>query len=166
MDENHNIIYSFLYKYHLDVEKWYDLAAIGLCKAAITYNNNKSGFSTYVYKCMYTTVIQEKRKEKVIRTIPQDLIYYYENKLNNNSDNDMSSYLNYIPSKEKFEDGILMNIRLDEIEKDLSKTSKLVFKLLRQGYLQHEIADIIGVSRQRISHIRKEIIEKYSIEMD
>lgn len=47
VEENHNLVYSFLYKYHLDVEEWYDLAAIGLCKAANTYNNDKSGFSTY-----------------------------------------------------------------------------------------------------------------------
>ena len=57
-----------MYKYHLDVEEWYDIAAIGLCKAANTYNNDKSEFSTYAYKCMYTT-IEIEGKEYVIDMI-------------------------------------------------------------------------------------------------
>ena len=36
--ENHNLIYSFLKKYNLDVDEYYDLAAIGLCNACINYD--------------------------------------------------------------------------------------------------------------------------------
>mgnify|MGYP001317500519 CR=1 FL=1 len=34
VEENHNLIYSLLHKCHLNIEEWYDIAAIGLCKAA------------------------------------------------------------------------------------------------------------------------------------
>lgn len=143
------MIYSFLYKYHLDVEEWYDIAAIGLCKAANTYNNDKSEFSTYAYKCMYTTIIMEKRKENAMRTIPQNQIVYYENQVNESSkDNDTSTFLNYIPSKQ-------------DIENELVGNKKKVFLLLREGYTQCEISKIIGISKQRVSKIKQEITEKY-----
>lgn len=156
------MIYSFLYKYHLDVEEWYDIAAIGLCKAANTYNNDKSGFSTYAYKCMYTTIIMEKRKENAMRTIPQNQIVYYENQVNESSkDNDTSTFLNYIPSKQDIENEIISALSLENIENELVGNKKKVFLLLREGYTQCEISKIIGISKQRVSKIKQEITEKY-----
>lgn len=162
VEENHSLIYSFLYKYHLNVEEWYDLAAIGLCKAANTYNNDKSGFSTYAYKCMYTTVMCEKRKEKTMRRIPQDKIVYYENHINEESkDNDTSTFLNYIPSKQDVENETISTLSLENIEKELIGNKRKIFLLLREGYTQCEISKIIGISKQRISKIKQEIAEKY-----
>lgn len=162
MEENHNLIYSFLYKYHLDVEEWYDLAAIGLCKAANTYNNDKSGFSTYAYKCMYTTIMYEKRKENAKRIIPQNQIVYYESRVNEESkDNDTSTFLNYIPSKQNVENETISTILLENIENELIGNKRKVFLMLRNGYPQCEISKIIGISRQRVSKIKQEIAEKY-----
>lgn len=156
------MIYSFLYKYHLDVEEWYDIAAIGLCKAANTYNNDKSGFSTYAYKCMYTTIIMEKRKENAMRTIPQNQIVYYENQVNESSkDNDTSTFLNYIPCKQDIENETISALSLENIENELVGNKKKVFLLLREGYTQCEISKIIGISKQRVSKIKQEITEKY-----
>lgn len=156
------MIYSFLYKYHLDVEEWYDIAAIGLCKAANTYNNDKSEFSTYAYKCMYTTIIMEKRKENAMRTIPQNQIVYYENQVNESSkDNGTSTFLNYIPSKQDIENETISALSLENIENELVGNKKKVFLLLREGYTQCEISKIIGISKQRVSKIKQEITEKY-----
>lgn len=158
------MIYSFLYKYHLDVEEWYDIAAIGLCKAANTYNNDKSEFSTYAYKCMYTTIIMEKRKENAMRTIPQNQIVYYENQVNESSkDNDTSTFLNYIPSKQDIENETISALSLENIENELAGNKRKVFLLLREGYAQCEISEIIGISKQRVSKIKQEIVEKYYI---
>lgn len=153
-----------MYKYHLDVEEWYDLAAIGLCKAANTYNNNKSGFSTYAYKCMYTTIIMEKRKENAMRIIPQNQIVYYENQVNESSkENDTSTFLNYIPSKQNIENETISTLSLENIENELAGNKRKVFLLLREGYAQCEISEIIGISKQRVSKIKQEIVEKYYI---
>lgn len=158
------MIYSFLYKYHLDVEEWYDIAAIGLCKAANTYNNDKSGFSTYAYKCMYTTIIMEKRKENAMRIIPQNQIVYYENQVNESSkENDTSTFLNYIPSKQDIENETISTLSLENIENELVGNKRKVFLLLREGYAQCEISEIIGISKQRVSKIKQEIVEKYYI---
>lgn len=151
-----------MYKYHLDLEEWYDLAAIGLCKAANTYNNNKSGFSTYAYKCMYTTVMMEKRKENAMRTIPQNQIVYYENQIKEESKcNDISTFLNYIPNKQDIENEIISALSLENIKNELVGNKRKVFLLLKEGYTQCEISKIVGVSKQRVSKIKQEIAEKY-----
>lgn len=148
----------------MDVEEWYNLAAIGLCKAANTYNNNKSGFSTYAYKCMYTTIIMEKRKENAMRIIPQNQIVYYENQVNELSkENDTSTFLNYIPSKQNIENETISTLSLENIENELAGNKRKVFLLLREGYAQCEISEIIGISKQRVSKIKQEIVEKYYI---
>lgn len=151
-----------MYKYHLDVEEWYDIAAIVLCKAANTYNNDKSEFSTYAYKCMYTTIIMEKRKENAMRRIPQNHIVYYENQVNESSkENDTSIFLNYIPSKQDIENETISTLSLENIENKLDGNKRKVFVLLKEGYTQSEISKIIGISKQRISKIKQEILEKY-----
>ena len=151
-----------MYKYHLDVEEWYDLAAIGLCKAANTYNNNKSGFSTYAYKCMFTTVMMEKRKENAMRTIPQNQIFYYESQVGEESkDKDTSTFLNYIPSKQDIENETISALSLENIKNELAGNKRKVFLLLKEGYAQCEISEIIGISKQRVSKIKQEIAEKY-----
>lgn len=138
------------------------MAAIGLCKAANTYNNNKSGFSTYAYICMYTTIMLEKRKENEMRTIPQNQIVYYENQVNKESkDNDSSTFLNYIPSKQNVENETISTLLLDDIENELVGNKRKVFIMLRNGYTQCEISKIIGISKQRVSKIKQEIAEKY-----
>ena len=162
IEENHNLIYSLLYKYHLDVEEWYDLAAIGLCKAANTYNNGKSGFSTYAYKCMYTTIMMEKRKENAMRTIPQNQIVYYENQVSEEAKaNETSTFLNYMTRQQDVENETKSTLSLENIKNELVGNKRKVFVLLKEGYTQSEISKIIGISKQRISKIKQEILEKY-----
>ena len=43
--KNHGLIYFYLHKNNLSIEDYYDLAAIGLCKAVLTYEKNKGAFS-------------------------------------------------------------------------------------------------------------------------
>lgn len=56
VEDNHNLIYSFLNSRHLSldsVEDWYGTAAIGLCKAALTFDESRGAkFTTLAYICM------------------------------------------------------------------------------------------------------------------
>ena len=161
VEDNHNLIYKFLRNHNLE-DDWYDVAAIGLCKAANNYNSDKYEFSTYAYRCMYTTIMIEKRKENTMRRIPQNQIVYYENQVSEESkDNDTSIFLNYIPSKQDIENETISVLSLKNIENKLDGNKKKVFLLLREGYTQCEISKIIGISQQRISKIKHEIAEKY-----
>ena len=65
VEANHNLIYFLLKTYKWTIDKYYDIAAIGLCKAAQRYDESRGvNFSTYAMRVMYNEVIKEIRKEK------------------------------------------------------------------------------------------------------
>ena len=71
---------------------------------------------------MYTTIMLEKRKENAMRTIPQNQIVYYENQVNKESkDNDSSTFLNYIPSKQNVENETISNKEFLRLNKKLQR---------------------------------------------
>lgn len=62
--ENHNFIYFFLRKNNL-TDDWYDIAAIGLCKAARAFDKEKEiKFASFAYVCMRNEFFMEYRKHK------------------------------------------------------------------------------------------------------
>lgn len=158
VEKNHNLIYSFLQKQHLSIEDWYGLAAIGLCKTAITFNKEMSSFSTYAYKCMFTHIYSEKRKELQARTIPSNQILYYQTETSDNNGN-KSNIMNYIPSKENVEETVLSDIIFDEYNKLLNDRDKKIFILFKNGYTQREISKIVGYSQPQVSRVKKKLKE-------
>ena len=52
VEDNHNLIYQYLIDNKLPQDEYYDIAAIGLCKAALKYDTSKGAFSTYVYRAI------------------------------------------------------------------------------------------------------------------
>lgn len=158
VEKNHNLIYSFLQKQHLSIEDWYGLAAIGLCKAAITFNKEMSSFSTCAYKCMFTHIYSEKRKELQARTIPSNQILYYQTETSDNNGN-KSNIMNYIPSKENVEETVLSDIIFDEYNKLLNDRDKKIFILFKNGYTQREISKIVGCSQPQVSRVKKKLKE-------
>jgi RNA polymerase sigma factor (sigma-70 family) len=60
VEDNHSLIYQFLHKLNLDIEEFYGIAAIGLCKAAMSYGtSNKVVFSTYAHHVMHAEIKNE-----------------------------------------------------------------------------------------------------------
>lgn len=59
-EDNHNLIYSFLSNHNLSldaVEDWYGTAAIGLCKAALFFDEScETEFSALAYACMESEI--------------------------------------------------------------------------------------------------------------
>lgn len=146
-------------KYHLSIEDYYDLAAIGLCKAGSTFNENKSKFSTYAYKCMFTTVAHEFRKKNQTKVIPDYKIVYYQAELDESNGGDTASFINYIPSKEDVENNALSQIIFEEYATGLKDRDKKIFILSQEGYKQKEISKILGCSQSLISRAKKRLEE-------
>ena len=154
VEVNHNLIYDFLFKHHLTIEDWYDLAAIGLCKAVISWDSEKSQFSTYAYRLMLNEVLMEKRKNRKQSTIPEYKMVYYQDETENN-DGDTDSFMNFLPSKENVEGDVLSEVMFNEFENNLKDRHKKIFALFRQGYKQREICKIVGCSQPQVSRVKK-----------
>lgn len=150
------MIYTFLQKYHLSIEDYYDLAAIGLCKAGSKFDGSKSKFSTYAYRCMFTTVFTEIRDKKAGKRIPDHQIVYYQAEMKND-DGDTNTFMNYIPSKENVEENVFSEIILEEYLSKLKDRDKQIFILFSKGYKQGEIGKIVGCSQAQVSRVRQKL---------
>lgn len=156
--ENHNLIYSFLHHYHFEIEEFYDIAAIGLCRAAANFDASRgNAFSTYAYKAMYSQILLFKRQEKNKKAIPPHQIISYDSEVSN-EEGDTSFFVNSIASKENLEKEVVFTVFFEDYVQSLkNEKDKKILELLEKGYSQKEIAEIFGCSRSRISMIKTKI---------
>lgn len=157
--DNHDLIYSFLQSYGYDLEEYYDVAAIGLCKAAKTYSDDISMFSTYAYRCMQNEVFNEARKKRRVRTIPEHLIYSYNTTIVSEK-GDSYEVLECLPCDVDLEEDIVTKVHTDAClnRRGLTDRDRLVFDLLMAGYSSSEISRVIGC--KTIKHIKKKLASR------
>lgn len=149
--DNHNLIYSFLKKYHLPVEDWYDIAAIGLCKAAATYNRARGSFATHAYQCMYNDALKND---------------HYQHRKKRDIDNEAFSINVY--SKDSGDELIGMFSAetdftapiVDEIVGLLDCRELMVIKMSLLGASLEEIENAIGYGRGTIYKARRSAKKK------
>lgn len=69
--DNYQLVHGFVHKYGQSFGHEYDesvqIASLGLCYAAIKYDETKSKFSTYAYKCMMREFLKLDRLKKAKR---------------------------------------------------------------------------------------------------
>lgn len=163
VEDHHNLIYWLLHKYGLLIDDYYDIVAIGLCKAAIDYNGVDSSFATCAYVYMRTELRNHWQRKASGRRIPDELLIYYDAECNNidgtnGVDRNSFSMLERIGSGVSVEDDVLTKINIENILNRLSDRDKLVFYLLNSGYSQREIGKVVGVSQSYVSNLKKKIM--------
>lgn len=161
VEDNHKLIYAYLYQKDLDEEEYYDLAAIGLCKAAKKFDPNKGyKFSTLAYKSMQNEILNGMRLEKLKRCIPKNKLVYYNSETIFSESSE--EYINFLPSKENIEDDAIFSVFFEWICSKCKKERDVeILRFLMEGYTHKEIGDIFNISRQTIGKIRDEIRDKY-----
>lgn len=165
VEENHNLIYGFLRKYKLDIDEYYDIAAFGLCKAAIKYDSSRGIFSSFAYECIKSEIYHQWSYDTRERRIPSSLIYSY----NTSYDKESQEWRNFglIDMMWNINSRDTADIVIEE-EKNLKFLSllkedeQLIVKYLVSGFLHGEIADRINVSRQAVSQKVRYIRKKWS----
>lgn len=131
------------------------MCAIGLCKAAITYDSSKDvKFATYAGICIENEIkLELKKKQKKYSAS----VYSLDRTFNNTSDGTGEiSYMENITTGLSAYDEILP-YQLDKVLN--AKEYKLV-ALTLQGYTQVEIGNIIGISQTMVSMMLSKIKQK------
>lgn len=159
-EENHNLIYSFLKKYNLNIEESYDIAAIGFCNAVISYDGEISKFSTYAYVCMAREIERERKKKFKIRSIPENSIIYGEDKITSDSESCIFDLLD--DRKPGIEDEIMAKIKLEDYLKGLNDRDKRIISAFMDGYKQREISELIPCPASVVSYVKNRMV-KYLI---
>ena len=164
VEKNHNLIYEFAKKKNLVLDDYYDILAIGLCKAASAYDKSRGKFSTIAYCCMNNILKEYYRYIGKQCAIPEDKILSYDVQL---SDDDIDgSYIDVIADDCCIQDIVTNNIITESIMNTLNDNERIVAGLLINGMKQSEIAYQIGSSRQNVGYYVQKIRKKLSEFMD
>lgn len=149
--ENHNLIYSFARNKNLDLEEYYDLLAIGLCKAGCLYDFEKGfKFSSLAYTCMDNEVRMYWRNLQLVGHIPESLICSYDEPLDNGDDKvDSLGMLHYL--KDEKVDPDVSEVYVQEFISSLDERKRKVLLDYIDGYSEREIGVALGVSRTIVS---------------
>ena len=160
--ENHNLIYSFLIKHGYDYEDFYDVAAIGLCKAAMTYKKSIGMFSTYAYTCMLNEIRHYFKIQDAQRRIPKNLISHYNKKTYTESGKEIGEALDYMACYDCFENDVIFELCVEKVKERMSDRDKLIFDMLLDGYTTREIGKAAGCSCVHITNIRRNMRGKFN----
>lgn len=165
VEDNHKLIYGIAHKYKINLDEYYDVLAIGLCKAAMTYDKAKGQFSTFAYVTMLNEYSGVLRHNKTKGVVPAHNIVSMNTQIASDDGYGIAEFGDMFP------DDV-------DIERDMSETDyvsflckkvrhsqeKEIIKMLADGYTQSEIAEKMGVSRQRIGQLMNKIrarLKKY-----
>ena len=148
VEDNHNLIYSFMHKNKLSfdaVEDWYGTCAVGLCKAALTYNPDRNvKFNTLAYVCMSNEMkMVFRQQEKEIKN-PLSLQYNLDEEENislqdcicsrNDEIGEIEFYTVFNKHYDKLNE-LHKNIISDKIYTDLTQNELRDKYNLSQGYI-------------------------------
>lgn len=159
VEDNHNLIYAFLHKYNLSIDEYYDVAAIGLCKAAIMFDKKKEcTFSTYAYLVMLTELKLVFRYNTSRKAIPLDKLTYYQSIISNGDGKEIER-LSLIPDNVDVESEVMTNETFKQVYSILSEQDRRIIHMFKLGYKQKEIAKNVGCSQSYISKIKAKIIK-------
>ena len=144
--DNHNLIYQVLHDHNLPIDDYYDVAAIGLCKAAAKFDPSRGyAFSTYAYPSMLKAIWMDKRNGNAKKR-SKYLTVSLSEPIHENL-----TYGDAIQSdKPTPEELVLCQDILDQIQK-LKPQERVVIELTLQGLTQEEIAAIVGYSQVTVS---------------
>lgn len=167
-EENHNLIYWFCWKNHLDIDEWYDIIAIGYMKGINSYDETKGvKLSTYLSKTMkteYLMVLRLKQaKSRILETKISSLEFEFDIGNGSNGEKDKTNMYNFISDKNNdFEEQICLRIDLEKALKDIKikDRHRRIYDLRIKGYTYTEIAEIENCTRARIQAICKNVNEK------
>jgi RNA polymerase sigma factor (sigma-70 family) len=158
VSSNHNLIYSYAHNRNISLDDYYDLLAIGLCKAAKSFDETKGAFSTYAYRCMQNELNMYWRSINSKSSIPQDYILYYHAQQNTqNTDN--KDFLELFYDYDSYE-SIDYAIMLSEFTNSLEDKEREIVDMLISGMTHNEIAKGLSCSRQNIDYYAKIIRNK------
>lgn len=150
VEKNHGLIYSFLIKNKLPQDEYYDVAAIGICKAALCYDPRKGMFSTLAYKAMSSEVYHKIRDERRKKDIPQSLMSSYDVLFNTDNAENVS-LVDVIESDVDVEAQCLSKMSVESFFQSLDSISLTILRMRQQGCIQQEIGDRVNLSQMQIS---------------
>lgn len=152
VEDNHNLIYHVLLKYHLPIDEYYGTAAVGLCKAAVNYKESLAKFSTYAVSCMTNELKMELRKYTASKRTAEEISI--QKPLNTEG----TTLADLLPDEKHVSSGdtACANVHFKQAWKMLTDDQREICSLLADGKTQDEIGRATKRSQATVCrHINK-----------
>ncbi len=160
--DNHNLIYSFAKFRGLDLEEYYGILAIGLCKAAKAYDKTQgTKFSILAYVCMFNECKQQWILENRKKRIPQELIISYDSYVTDPISGNRLYFSEILIGSEDVQYDITQDL-VKHFYDGLTDNEKLILKLLTISNNENAIADRLRVSRQYVNKTKQTLRKKWN----
>lgn len=154
VEKNHMLIYAFLKTHGLnadDPNDWYGAAAIGLCKAAMRFDESRGcEFSTLAYICMQNEIRMEMRKLNRQLQPSESL----EMECYTHGGEECGTLADHICDQEDFRESISIQTAIDKTLNSLSTRDREIIELYCfKNHKQESIAKDYNLSRAYVSRI-------------
>ena len=162
VEDNYKLVRFFCKKYRIDPEEYHGNLSIGLCKAAMSYDETKGfSFSTYAMKCMYNEYLQKIRDDNNKQMSFEKTFLSLDKEMSNDCGDTWT--LADIVSKSNSEPW--QNIISFKIKDILSEKELRVCKMYYNGLSQSMIGEKEGCTQTYISRILTKARKKLEKEM-
>ena len=145
-----------MHKNNLSIDEWYDVCAIGYCKAIETFNGDTK-LTTYAYRCMRNEVDDEIRKKNAIKRETEKLSISEYKKDQFGKD---SSIFDLISTEKNFEKDVITRLVFFGKNSILNSREKQIAKKILEGYSVNDISEQMEVSKQYVHKVKKNIKNK------
>lgn len=150
-EENHKLIYQFLRDCNLPLDEFYDIAALGLCKAAQGYDARKGvKFATYAYRVMLNEIRMDWRRDNAL--IRKGITIVSFDDPIPDTENGLT-HGDTIPGRRGDPEAVAEAAEIKAKIANLTPLFRRVAELRALDYTQEQIAAEIGVSKSYISRI-------------
>jgi RNA polymerase sigma factor (sigma-70 family) len=149
VEENYKLIYKYAKEHKLDLEEFSGLLSIGLCKAALNYDEDKTKFSTFAFKCMGNEVGNYLRKINAAKYLRHDTVYSME--VLDEEDNRPIAETSLMVSSENIEREYIFKTKFQKEYSKLKDQVKNIVALKYRGYTNNEVAEIMDMKASTVS---------------
>jgi len=145
IEDNMNLVYYLAHTYYPKYAKDEDIiqsGMVGLCRAAETWDESKSKFSTYASRAILNEFTKEfKSRRQSLNTLSLDYEMGEEN----------ATFGELLVGEKD-----VLYVDLKELYAELTPRERECFELLREGWRPIDIAKKLGISRQHVNyHLRQ-----------
>lgn len=153
-EDNHNLIYGFLWKNHLDVDEWYGIIAIGYLNAVLHFDPSRGKLSTIAYFAMKNAYVREiNRRNRLMRKESCISIHspIYD------GDAELGDLL---PDPYDLADQCASRVDLETALQKLTNDQRRILSMALDGVYQSDIALVMGISQPSVSRTLKKTVRQ------
>lgn len=159
VEENHNTIYDYIHRYlNHDIDTYYDILAIALCKAAISFDESKCiKFITYCYVVFDNEIRFTNRKKSAKIRRAEEYNISLDSSIKDEED---ITLLDIVHSNYHLEDVTIILQLIRKILSSYSMRDRHIIVSILAGDIQNDIANRVGISQSMISRIYRRFQEE------